>query len=123
MIAISLSLNSTAQVKLEPICIPDSLVSQMIDELIVKDHMQFTLSRQDSMIHIYEEKDKLYQNEVANFKLKDKGYEDIIAKLNAVVKLREAEVNDVIKHEKKAKIKATAVQIGLGVIILLILVL
>lgn len=95
----------------------------MIDELIVKDHMQFTLSRQDSMIHIYEEKDKLYQNEIANFKLKDKGYEDIIAKLNAVVKLREAEVTDVIKHEKKAKLKATAVQIGLGVIILLILVL
>ena len=116
LIAISISLTLCAQ----DVCIPDSTASKIIDELIVKDHLQFTVNRQDSIITFLVKEVNAKDREITIYKTKDETYNKIIKDLEEVVRIREAQIADNKKHYVKSKWKAVKIMIleGISIVVL-----
>lgn len=130
--AIVLLISSTvfAQTEKDSTNLPSKLLPKIIDELLVKDHLTFVVSKQDSILRVYEHKDSIHQVEVAQYKLDAVEYKQVITKLEKKNKLYEDELQIVYKDKKKLtfqnkmlKVVATieTIAIVVGVVILIII--
>ncbi len=101
LIGISISFTVAAQ---KQICFPDSIVGQVIDELIVKDHLQFTVNKLDSTVTIYKHTVEIQNKEIVILKLNASNYEEVVAKLNAIIISKDQEIKDGKTDKRKSKV-------------------
>lgn len=86
----------------------------MIDDLIVKDGMEYTLNKQDSTIKVYKRDLEGAREEIKTFKLKIGTYEDIVSKLEESEKITDAKLKDCQHDKKTGKVKAFLLGFGIG---------
>lgn len=113
LIVILTSFFCTAQEK--EVCLPESVVNKIIDDLVIKDHLVYKVSLQDSIIHVYQHKDSLSTVEVQKYKLGEEQYKSIVESLKEQNKILEARNKDLIAAQKKLKRRRTFTQILLGI--------
>ncbi len=115
IIAISISFTVASQKK--DICFSDSVVGQMIDELIVKDHLQFTVNKLDSTVTVYKNTVAEQKQEIVKLKLNESNYELVVAKLNAIIASKDQELREGKANKVKSKVIAFFKGVVTGVII------
>lgn len=98
----------------QEICLPENVVSNMIDELIVKDGMEYTLNKQDSTIKVYKRDLEGVREEISTLKLKVGTYEKIISQLEELEKITNANLKDCQREKKKGKVKSFLLGFGIG---------
>lgn len=109
LIGILISITSFGQ---KQVCVSDSIMKKVIDELIVKDHLQFTVNELDSTLTIYKSTVDSLKAEVVVLKLNGKDYETIVKALKEDVQLKNSE----IKYLRRANFKAKIVSFIKGAI-------
>lgn len=88
--------------KAQETCVPDSIFAKMVDELIVKDGMEYELNKKDSTLTIYAHKDSLQRESIKIYKIKEGEWTGIVSKLEEREKIKDAEIKD-LKHERVRK--------------------
>lgn len=83
----------------QEVVIPGEIAQKVMEDLILKDHLQYTVNKQDSIIRVYEIDLNKYKTVVKEFKLNESQYQLIISNLNEVVGIQDAEIKD-LKHDK-----------------------
>ena len=68
---------SLTNLQAQETCLPDSIVMQIVDELIIKDGMAFKLEVQDSTLRVYKQKTEHQAIEIKALKLTVGQYEQI----------------------------------------------
>ena len=86
------------------ICLPDSIVAKIIDDLVIKDHLVYKVNLQDSIIQVYQHKDSLSTVEIQKYKLKEKEYKIVVEALEQQLKIVESENKDLRIERTKLKI-------------------
>lgn len=104
-------------------CLPDSVLKKVVDELIVKDHLQYTVSVQDSILGVYKLTIKDHQEKINTYILKEQEYKSIIGSLEQRIDIKAAQITDAKKEAKKGKLKAFLTGTVVGGVITVILVL
>jgi hypothetical protein len=104
LLFLSVILISIASYGQKQICLEDTIVAKMIDELIVKDHLQFTVNELDSTLTIYKNTVDSLRGEVVVLKLDAKDYNTAVTALREDVILKNSEIRDLRKANFKAKI-------------------
>lgn len=113
LIVISSFLPSLAQE--QSICLPDSVVGKIIDELLVKDHLQFTVNKLDSTLTVYKHTVDEGNKEITKLKLNAQDYQLVISNLREEVQLEKSEVKRLKRKSIKEKIISFLEGLGLGV--------
>lgn len=116
LIGILLTLSSFGQDTLK---LPTYVVNGIIRDLIIKDGMEFKLSMQDSIIHIYEHRDSTHLAIIGQYKLNEVEYEKVIKNLRELLMISEAQNKD-LKKEIKAVRRRAWITVG-GVVLLILL--
>jgi len=91
------------------VVIPDSIAQKVIEDLVRKDYLEYTVSHQDSLIRIYEVREGHYQTLISSYKLNEEQYKFVISNLEKVNEIRAARIKDLEKQHKKAKFKTVVV--------------
>jgi len=104
-------------------CLPDSVLKKVVDELIVKDHLQFTVKVQDSILNVLKHSNTVQLEKINIYVLKEQEYKSIVFSLEQRIEIKEAQITDAKKEGKRGKIKSFFVGSGVGAIILTILIL
>lgn len=86
-------------------CLPDSIITNIVDELIVKDGMAFELNRKDSIIIVYKHELGVKGEQIAELKLNAKEYETIISNKDRLSEYLIAESKDLKRTIRKLKIQ------------------
>jgi hypothetical protein len=109
-LSLVLSINCYSQV-----CIPDSIASKVIDELLVKDHLVFKVEKQDSVITVLYKSLEGKDEKIEIYKTNEEEYKTITAKLEEIIKLREAKIKDLEKQVRKINFKGIALTVVVAV--------
>lgn len=110
------------EVKVETVQIPVEVLNKVIDELLVKDHLQFTVNVQDSILAVYKQKDSVHREKVNTYILKEQEYKSIISSLEQRIDIKDAQITDLKKEGKKGKIKSFLTGTLVGGIVTVILI-
>jgi len=97
--------------------IPDSIAAKVIDELIVNDHLTFTVAKQDSIIMVYGRDLANKSTAIRILKTNEEEYKKIIARLEEIVKIRDAQIIDLKKKNRISVFKMMRNTVIEGVII------
>ncbi len=123
LIAILVSLSSFSQPKqsvLDSINVPVWLIDSIADELAVKDGMEVTLQLQHRTLLIYAHKDSAQIEIIRQYRLNEQQYKQIIAALQELNSITEAERKD-IERELKALRRKAWIATGAGVLLIILL--
>lgn len=104
-------------------CLPDSVVKKIVDELIVKDHLQVTVNLQDSTLTVYKHLDSVQREKINTYILKEQSYNSIVSSLEQRIEIKDAQITDIKKEGKKGKLKSFLAGTLVGGVITVILVL
>ena len=107
------------------LCLPESVVTNIIDELIIKDGWEYELTKKDSIITAYERDSERNKQTVAVLKLTAEQYKTIAENNSLLLAYCAAEKKDLKKELRTAKIKIILQRIVIvveaAVIVLLII--
>lgn len=122
VILISFCTSLAQEVKVETVQIPVEVLNKVIDELLVKDHLQFTVNVQDSILAVYKQKDSVHREKVNTYILKEQEYKSIISSLEQRIDIKDAQITDLKKEGKRGKIKSFLTGTLVGGIVTVILI-
>ncbi len=111
---IALGINSQAQ------SLPDSLLNNIIDELVVCDGMRYKLNAQDSIITIYKKMDENNKLIIEQYKLNEKQYNKIVDDLKEVNQIDQDTIKELKREIKIHKIKEIIIVV-LGVALIVVM--
>jgi len=114
---------SAQEVKVETVQIPVEVLNKVIDELLVKDHLQFTVNVQDSILAVYKQKDSVHREKINTYILKEQEYKSIVSSLEQRMNIKDAQITYLKKEGKKGKLKSFLTGTAVGGIIAAILIL
>lgn len=105
--------------------IPEPVVTNVIQELIIKDGLIVELNKKDSVVTIYKTFVDKQRQEIALLKLNEEDYKKIINGKDQLLEFAQAELKDQKKQVNKLKLKNVLLGLGVGietiVVILLLL--
>ena len=99
--------------------LPDSLLSNIIDELVVCDGMRYKLNVQDSIITIYKKMDQNNKLIIDKYRLNEAQYLKIVDALKEVNQIDEDTIKELKREIRIHKIKEVIIIIlGVGLVII-----
>lgn len=104
------------------VLIPVYVLDSVVQELIIKDHLVYTINLQDSTIQVYKKDHKNDLEKIQILALKNTEYEGIIKKMEELSLYDKAALKDCKKEVKVGKIKSFVKGIVTGVVIVIIFV-
>lgn len=109
-------------VQAQDIVIPDSVATNIIEELIVKDQLAKVVLTQDSVILVLKNENSNLQGKIKIYKTKEEEWKKIVADLNAVIELKDIIIQDLNKKLKNSiPITLKSIGIALAIVGLLLL--
>jgi hypothetical protein len=86
-------------------CLPDSVVKKIIDELVVKDHLQFTTNVQDSIVNVLNKSIAVHKEKINTYILKEQEYKSMVSSLEQRINIKDAQITDA-KKNRRGKLRA-----------------
>lgn len=115
---IVLLLSSFTAVAQKPV--PDSILTKIIQELIMYDHVKYSLSVKDSIITVYKHKDSVNLAKIEQYKLNATQYEQVVTDLKKVNQIDEKTIKRLERQLKMVRIREKIIiVIGIAAIILI----
>lgn len=109
-------------VQAQDIVIPDSVATNIIEELIVKDQLAKVVLTQDSLILVLKNENSNLEGKIKIYKTKEEEWKKIVADLNAVIELKDMIIQDLNKKLKNSiPITPKSIGIALAIVGLLLL--
>jgi hypothetical protein len=121
-VILGIALNSYSQTTTpKEVVIPTYILDSIVQELIIKDHLVYTVNLQDSTIQVYKKDHKNDLEKIQILAIKNTEYEGIVKKLEELSLYDKAELKDCKKEVKVGKFKSFIKGTAIGGVIVVIL--
>lgn len=124
IVTLLIAFNTDAQNK--EVIIPDSIAQRVIEDLVRKDYLEYTVTHQDSLIRVYELREGNYRELINSYKLNEEQYKFVISNIEKVNEIRAAKIKDLEKQHKKVKFKTVVTDVVqyavIGILVYIILI-
>lgn len=118
LIGTILTISSFAQ----DVTIPEKVLDNMIEELIIKDDCIYKLNKLDSTISVYKHSEAKNLEKIQTYRLKAEEYKAIVERQEKIIEIQGAEIKDTKKQGRKGALKAFGGGTITGIIFTIILI-